>query len=504
MEIASNKGRTQLLRSIFLFILLLVVSSVSDAKIHYLDPVNGSSSGDGTLANPYGSLESVFAGGLIESRIWTVPYDESTSVLEDQNLGAPIKPGDTLRLLDGYHGSITVRGYYNTDYITVEAVNKHKAQLRNIITLAASKWIFKDLAISPSFDPSYDPLAPRPSHPHLTNLLQNIVYLQSHAYQGPSNDIKVIGNHIFSVEDASGWSASDWVQRASSGIFDRMDHTSELSDNIITNITYGIRVTTDGALVKNNHITNFSIDGFNGNGDNAIYEYNFVANGFDVDEFHKDAFQCFTGPDNPTIDNVIIRGNQFINDVDHPNPSLKSNFQGIGCFYGMLNNFLIDNNLIVVDDPHGISLYGADRAVISNNTVVDADPQTPTTPAIRIVPRQQDGLHGDNNLVYDNIGLMGNTFSEFPGANTDYINNIFPITSFWLTAFQGYNIDINTPNFLYDDLFINSANGNYRLKTNSPAVDAGSATLAVPMIDIEKQVRDIQSDLGAYEYRNSQ
>lgn len=472
--------KNQLLKSYILAVsifLLLLLNHSAVAKVYYLDPVNGSSAGNGSLANPFGSLESVLSDGLIESQIWTVPYS-ATSELVPQNAGAPIKSGDTLRLLDGYHGAITIRGYVNTNYITVEAVNPYKATLRHIHTLAASKWIFKNLAISPSFDVNYDPLAPRPSHPHLTSLLQNIVYLQAHGWQGPSSDIKVLDNKIFSIEDSDGWGIDDWAQRASTGIFDRMDTKSEISGNTITNVKYGIMVTTDDALVKNNHISHFTYDAIMGNGDDGVYEYNFIANGINAHNRSGSGFTCFPGAQNSTIDNLVIRGNQFHYDKNHPYTSLKNNFRGILCsaYVGALNNFVVDNNLVNVENTYGILLSGANSAMVTNNTVVDGDLATSIAPYTRVKMHHLDGVVGVNvNTVQNNISTIVND------VNTEYYQNINP-------AVQSYN-----------SLFVDSDAGDFQLKSDSPAINAGSASL-FPVIDILKKYRSNHADVGSYEF----
>ncbi len=50
-----------------------------------------------------------------------------------------------------------------------------------------------------------------------------------------------------------------------------------------------------------------------------------------------------------------------------------------------------------------------------------------------------------------------------------------------------------------DDLFIDYASGDYRLKKGSPAINAGDKTIA-PTHDITGQRRDAAPDIGAYEY----
>ena len=92
----------------------------------YLDPVNGSNDNSGSAANPWGSLQSLVEDAMIETRVYAnLPYD-GTNTLVAKNPGAPVKAGDTLVLLDGFHGEFFLRGAYNEYPITIAAAVGHR------------------------------------------------------------------------------------------------------------------------------------------------------------------------------------------------------------------------------------------------------------------------------------------------------------------------------------------------------------------------------------------
>ena len=55
----------------------------------------------------------------------------------------------------------------------------------------------------------------------------------------------------------------------------------------------------------------------------------------------------------------------------HPQQPHRGALQGIGCFDGMFVDWIIENNVIIVDHYHGITLGGARGCRIVNNTVID-------------------------------------------------------------------------------------------------------------------------------------
>lgn len=139
-----------------------------------------------------------------------------------------------------------------------------------------------------------------------------------------TTDVVIEGNELFSERDVSAWTADDWVNRASSGIsVDGPDNV--VSGNHLLNVRFGISVTGARALIRSNHIENFSADGLRGLGDYDVFENNLVANSYaddDVDSNHDDGFQSWSvgagGVGTGEVVGVVLRGNMFIGGASRP------------------------------------------------------------------------------------------------------------------------------------------------------------------------------------------
>ena len=97
----------------------------------------------------------------------------------------------------------------------------------------------------------------------------------------------------------------------------------------------------------------------------------------------------------------MLRGNTIINNED-PNQPHRGTLQGIGCFDGMFVDWIIENNVIVVDHYHGITLGGARGCRIVNNTVIDPNDQRPGPAALR-VGKHKRGMTSSGCTVRNNL-----------------------------------------------------------------------------------------------------
>ncbi|MBN1515296.1 hypothetical protein JXA32_01880 [Candidatus Sumerlaeota bacterium] len=450
----------------FMLILGIFLASLGTAAAatFYVDPINGSAEGDGSHQTPWRTFQEVVDSNLIESETWnTFPWYEATGRVI-RNEGAPIKAGDEIILMSGYHGEVLIQAYLNTDTITVKAGALQTPCFGNINVRASERWRFQGISISPSYAPEYT--------------TTRLFYIETHNWRGPSSYITLEDSNLFSVEDASAWTAQDWLDRAPSAISVSGDYC-EIRNNRLVNINFGISVSGDHCVVAKNRIINFSGDAMRGLGDYGLFENNFVANAFDVNENHDDGFQSWaTDEATGEVKGVVLRGNKFFHDFNHPNPALISTFQGIGLFDGFYTDWIIENNLVVVNHWHGISMYGARNCRIQNNTVADIYDGRPG-PAWIMVTTHKDGTGGYGNVVRNNL------------AHSISIN-----------------ADSGTPtvdsNLILDDLeaVIADPYGNdFHLRAGSPAIDAGT-NIGLAHTDIEGNPRVIGSivDLGAYEY----
>ncbi|RBP51062.1 right-handed parallel beta-helix repeat-containing protein [Arenicella xantha] len=438
---------------------------VSLAANFYIDPINGDSENSGTQAAPWRTLQQVIEDDLIESHAWRRPY-YSFGDTEPRNQGAPVKAGDTLILMSGYHGKVNIHKYVNTSTIHVKAGAGQTPTLSQLHFQASANWSVSGLTISPIYGDIDE---------------SSLLRIESNSFNGPSHNITVQDNELFSATDVSNWSVANWLERRKSGISVDADN-SLIANNTIRNIAFGITVSSDNVTVRNNRVINFSGDALRGLGNYGLFEYNFVANAFKVDGNHDDGFQSWSRDGKPVV-GMTLRGNEFYTNYNHPNPALLSNFQGIGCFDGFYNNWLIENNLVAVSHWHGISVYGANNTRIINNTVVDDPRHTddPMVPWIRLTTHKNN-THGINNVVRNNIGKLASTTL---GVTLDH--NFDP----------GVAADDHSNYLSY---FRSPLNFDYRLKRTAPPVGAGSEILA-PNIDITGRLRNKPFDVGAYAFQ---
>ncbi|MEO5561104.1 MAG: choice-of-anchor Q domain-containing protein [Dokdonella sp.] len=454
-------------RSVVL-LLLFLMSVPASATSFYIDPVNGSNGGNGSAAQPWKSLQSVFDAGLIATQDWSsYPYAAGMSLVPVHPT-APVHAGDTLWLRSGYHGDLVIMHAYNSAPITIAPQPGQTPQVRSLRVQAAQNWIVRDLAISPSY---------APSNAHIT-----MAQVSDHTYFGPTSDIELANLDLFSVADASSWGAVEWINLASDGV--EIDATRiSLHDSRLRNVRFGISVDGTHASIRHNLIDGFSGDGMRGLGDYGLFEYNRVQNdyiGDPPDANHDDGFQSWSiGSDGQVgtgqVTGVTLRGNVFINATD-PNNPLRNSMQGIGCFDGFFVNWVVENNVVITDHWHGISFYGMRDSRIVNNTVIDLAGGQPGPPWI-MVHAHKDGRPSTNVVVRNNL-------------STDYSIEGTSITN-------DYNVLIGNPAALFV-----APPFDLHLVPGAAAIDAGSATFA-PLLDADGVTRPQGAgiDLGAYEWR---
>lgn len=416
-----------------MFTINAVVPATCMAEVFYADPIHGNMKNNGSNKNPWSTVQEVFEQGL---------------------LGTKVQQGDTILLRSGHHGQIVYSNAHNSDYITIAAEQGHTPKLKKIWLSSCSKWIFRGLTVSPEFAPEgYKSLG-----------VSGIIRLTA------SEDIIIDKNNIFSVQDASNWTKDDWIKKSSRGVFMWGNQNNIVRNNTIKNVEIGILV-SDNTLVEHNQIEYIAHDGIVGLGNDITLQYNTIKN-FIAVLGHPDAIQFHRGTDKSTpINNVTIRGNLVISHDPNPdNPLLKSP-QGINNFDTPSKNWRVENNVVLVQHYHGISIFHSENSVIINNITFDPTGKWPTWIHL--------GPGGKNTIVRNNMSR------EFylKGQN---------IT-------QDHNLDIDRYNL--NSLFVNYKNNDVRHKAGSPAIDSGSS-LKAPSVDRDKNSRPQGSgfDIGAYEY----
>jgi parallel beta-helix repeat protein len=439
-----------------------------DAKTFYVDPAHGKTSNDGSSASPWQTLQAVVDSGKIETRegasypyIWGNP-------LKAKNAGAPVKAGDTLLLLSGYHGDINIQRAYNTDYITIAAAQGQTPSAKHIRLTAVCKWRIRGLTISPELAPSYDN--------------GTLVVVESHNYSGASRDVMIENCTLYSIKDASKWTMGQWDTLSCDGITVTGDRVY-VRGNTMTNVNFGIVVSGDSCLTEKNSVINFAGDGLRGLGDYDDFRNNYVTGCYAVNANHDDGFQSWSvgtgGVGTGVVKGIKFIGNTIINYTD-PNQPFRGSLQGVGCFDGMFEDWVIENNVIMVDHWHGISLYGAKNCRIVNNTVCDLNTVDPGPPWIMITDHKS-GTQSTGCVIRNNL-------------TTAVTNNGDP------SCVADHNIIIKNP----EDFFVDYKSFNLHLKQGCIAIDSGSSVLA-PVADLAGTLRPQGKaiDVGAFEYSNA-
>jgi parallel beta-helix repeat protein len=413
--------------------------------------VNGSAQGNGSAAQPWRTLREVIEAGLIETRSST-----GTTV----NAGAPVKAGSTLLLRSGFHGDVLISNAFNTSPITIAAEAGHTPRLQRLTLRSVGHWIVRGLHVSPEFASTFV----KPDHIVTVNR--------------PATDIVLDGLTVFSKADSSTWTSSQWLAFAAHGMDIEGDRIT-VRNNTVRNVYYGIHTSATNVLVERNLIENFCGDGARTLGDNATLQYNTIRNSYSVNDEHRDGIQSWSvgsgGVGTGEVRNVVLRGNLIVS-TTRP-ATLDGDMQGIGLFDGTFVNWVIENNVVVTNHWHGISIYGARDSRIVNNTVVDSVAGSPG-PAWILVARHKNGTASQNVVVRNNLTQYGVSIDSGQSVVSDH------------------NLTVSNPS----TFFVNFAGQDFRLPAGSPAIDAGSSTLA-PNIDIAGTARPQGAavDLGAYE-----
>lgn len=417
---------------------------------YYCDPVNGSMDNVGSFESPWSTLQAVFESGR--------------KFLE----------GDVVYLLGGYHGEVVINDANDGPVTIKPGPGAEPTVSRLALAEGAANWHVFGIQIGRSFAPEFN--------------------AETLLVVGGSNN-SVSNVQIFTAPDSSGWTLDDWLQIPVNGV--RISGSGNLLEgSTVMNTRMGISVRGAFNTVRNNRVRNFTGDGMRGLGNDLFFEYNYVADNYNVDDNHDDGFQSWSIGNGVvgmgTVYRITLRGNTFIQTTDPLRP-FQGSLQGIGCFDGMYEGFVIENNVVVVNQWHGIALYGAVNCKILNNTVIDLDTSREPNPWITIhrhklwsssLPEVDRAFYqGRGNVIRNNLTT---DMAVSPGFGEVDHNREVPTNQFD-DFFVGYPLDL-------------------RLKSGSAAIDAGS-NIGAPTRDArgflrpgEGNERMAMVDLGAFEY----
>jgi hypothetical protein len=442
----------------------LAAATAARAADFYVDPVAGADRGDGSSARPWRSLQAVI-DQQVETRNWaSLPW--TGQALVASHPGAPVKAGDTIWLRSGDHGALEIVGAYNAAPVTVAAEPGATPRLTGLRIRSAARWVVRGLSVSPWYGtpPAF----------------RAIATVEDHDWTGPVSDVVLDGLEIFTVPDEAAWAtAADWDAGSWDGVLADGDR-AVVRNCRVRNVNYGIAVTGVGSRVEHNLVDGFCGDGLRGLGDDEVFEYNLVKNAREVNADHRDGFQSWSygagGVGTGVVRNVTLRGNVIVA-WESPAVRFAGTLQGIGCFDGTYDGWVVENNVVITDHWHGISFYGATNLRIVNNTVLDLNAVDPGPPWI-MVTAHKDGTPSRDAVVRNNLA------TDLSADGTHVVadgNLILPADA---TAW-----------------FVDLPRHDLRLATGSPAIDHGLSAQA-PAIDADGVARPAGAavDVGAFEY----
>lgn len=414
-------------------------------NIFYIDPVNGSSSGDGSKDSPWQSLNDVIKSGLVESQKWNaLPYVAGSSYLIPMNPGAPIKGGDTIYLMSGNYGNFIFRDYYNQAPITIKAYPGQTAVFDSIQMLSSANWVFDGVKIIKSAN---------------TISTGALFSAKKHGFRGPIENITLKNAYISSGEDTSAWTTVDWDLARTGVESDVINFV--MQNTTLRNVGHGITSTGEKSLIEHNTINYFARDGLRALGNYSTYQFNLIKNSIQTGSGnHDDAIQSWV-IDGVSQKGSVLHANTII-DYEDPNQPFSSasptgvGLQGIGFFDGPFVDWVVTDNVIIVDHYHGITFTDSNSATISNNTVVPRNFNGDQIPWILLSSK------GRNTVI--------------PSINNVVVNNVVAksvFTNNGVTTEDNTLEDNLTGSVVTPDIFVDYANFDLRLnETGQMLVDA--------------------------------
>ena len=453
-----------------ILILTLAFSNLS-AKDFYCSPT-GNNGNPGTIGSPLAAFSTVS---------WSTKG---------------VSAGDNIYLMDGNHGAAIVSNVLLTNYVTVKPAPGHNnAYLKSVWLKNCKYWSFDGVKIDGTGNINSNPPISAP-----TNATGVVEYL--FRANTTTSYIKIVNTEIQSIDNIDSWTKNDWYQKVLNGVWLR-GHHSTVENNVIKNVYHALEIGVfgDDSVVRGNLIDNFAADGIRGLGNRCTYEDNVVQNCYinDYEIQHDDAFQCY-GINASTYKrkDIVLRNNKFLlwNKAAPADMSIIGDLmQGIINTDGHADNWIVENNLVVNHQAHGISLYGGINSRVQNNTVVRN----------HMYPHDA----GREPRVYiDDQGKSGQVQANHNNIIRNNVCNVLTTWTFDATSTVENNLDIDASILSnITDLFNDYANNNFVPKLTGGLIDTGVNT-NLTATDIAGHPRLVDGDangtatvdIGSYEY----
>jgi hypothetical protein len=322
-----------------------------------------------------------------------------SSVQELKNALAQATGGETILLESGNYGSVDLKGYHFSEFVTVKSADGNMGA------------VFEDLGI---YDASYL----RVDNVHVSNSGNGSASARLVTIDGGSQNIEFINSEVHGLVDNN----YDGFYGIHSG-----DATSvRFENNFVHDVKHGgVFVGTDDIQVVGNtfdHVRTDSMKFISNRG--GLVENNTGARHVHPGSTDHVDFIQFQGA--PSHD-FVIRGNVYLPETDHLSQGI---FMGD---VGSYSNFLIENNIVYTGLLRGISIKEGTNITVQNNTVLTI-PDSGHKAAAIIIPS------GSSNVSRNNV-----TGIEKNGS----------------TSGSNYAAQYSDPNSsaYYDDFYVNASTG---------------------------------------------
>ena len=487
------------------------VPSATFRHTWYIDPVHGktqAAGGDGSQAHPWNSMKAV-AGTKISGIFGPdVGYTQPllSSVTEGRGGGTgPIQPGDTIELMSGDYGDVTIGDFNspvtNSDFVVVEAAPGQTPVFDTLTITRTNKWVFNAIKVQSLLGTNGN--------------TQALVTLRDQGPSFPTTDIILENMQISSADSTAGWSKAQWIAQARFGFSavgsagngtNGEPNTSciSLAGSHIQNVRTGAILAANNLMFTNNVVDHFGDDGIDYAANNLAITHNTMHDNLDLaDGNHEDAMQGQNGPLPAGVgfnafSNILIDSNLILRQTD-PNNPFPTYLQGIDAFDEDWTNMTITNNVVVTSACSGIAFSSIHNSLIANNTVVDdgAGRAPGCIASVSVGGATHQGPLSSNTVVRNNLASQVDIDNRNIGVEADHNVGMFstgPALAWYVNGtvqffsrpgpYMNGNI-IDAGGAKSEFLNFNPSTLTYTviLKSGAPAVGAGTAAGA-PTVDI--------------------
>jgi hypothetical protein len=513
------------------------VPSATPRHVWYIDPAHGKSpaaGGAGSQASPWNSLAAVISGqwgttgfsvpGYTRPLLSSVPYahviNGKFANVADQIGNPPVQPGDTLMLMSGNYGDISIGNFdlptTNSDFVTVEAAPGQTPVFSTLLLNRTNRWVFDAIKVQSLMGTNGN--------------TQALVSLTDQGASFPTTDIILENMQISSADSTAGWSQAQWVAQARWGFIaagsagngtNGEPNTSciSIAGSHIQNVRFGAILAGNNLLFTNNVIDHFGDDGIDYAANNLAITHNTIHDNLDVgDGNHEDAMQGQNGPLPPGaalnyFSNILIDSNLVVRQTD-PQLAFPTYLQGIDAFDEDWTNVTVTNNVVITSACWGIAFASIHNSLVANNTVVDdGAPVAPGCIAnVSVGGQTHEGPLSSNTVVRNNLASQLDVDNRDSGVVADhnvgmcckgpelswYVNGVIQYLSKVGPYTNGNIIDAGGAKSEFVNFNPSTLTYTVLLKAGAQAIGAGTA--GSPTVDIAGVKRAAPYAVGAYSY----